>query len=332
VRLRRSDPSLPGIARRRCGAGFTYTAPDGTAVRDPETLERVRALAVPPAWRDVWICPWPHGHLQAVGTDEAGRTQYLYHEAWRARRDREKFARSTELGRCLPRVREHLVGRLEGDGPLTQPRVLAAAVRLVDLGLFRIGSEQYLKANGSFGLTTARRDHVTVDRDGITLSFQAKSGVEFTQEINDPAVRRVVKALVERDDDADQLLAWWCEDDQRWKEVRGDQVNAYLQHVARKPFTVKDFRTWHATVLMATTLAEEDVPGTAAARRRVLATAYGEVADRLHNTAAVTRSSYVDPRVVDMWERGTRFPKPDRRTSELVPLRASRAVARALRD
>ncbi|HUR12992.1 MAG TPA: DNA topoisomerase IB [Mycobacteriales bacterium] len=331
MRLRRSDPSLPGIARRRHGAGFAYSAADGTAVRDPEVLDRVRALAVPPAWKDVWICPWPHGHLQAVGTDEAGRTQYLYHEVWRARRDREKFARATELGRCLPRLRDSLVEHLDHDGPLTQSRVLATAVRLIDLGLFRVGSEQYLRANGSFGLTTALREHVTVDRDRITVSFLAKSGVEFTQEIQDPAVRRVVRALVQRDDPAEQLLGWWCDDDNRWKSVRSEHVNAYLRDLARKPLTVKDFRTWHATVLMATTLAEESVPASAAARRRVLAAAYGEVADQLHNTMAVTRSSYVDPRVVDLWEGGVRLPRRRPGTTELVPVAASRAVARLLR-
>jgi DNA topoisomerase I len=227
-------------------------------------------------------------------------------------------------------LRDRLVEHLEQDGPLTQPRVLATAVRLVDLGLFRIGSEQYLRANGSFGLTTALREHVTVDRDRITVSFLAKSGVEFTQEIQDPAVRRVVRALVQRDDPAEQLLAWWCDDDRTWKAVRSDHVNAYLRRVARKPFTVKDFRTWHATVLMATTLAEEKVPTTATARRRVLAAAYGEVADQLHNTTAVTRSSYVDPRVVDLWEGGVRLPRRRPGTTELVPVAASRAVARLL--
>jgi DNA topoisomerase IB len=300
-------------------------------VRDPETLDRVRALAVPPAWRDVWICPWPHGHLQAVGTDEAGRTQYLYHEAWRARRDREKFDRAVGLGRSLPRLRERLAEHLDHGASLTQPRVLATAVRLVDLGLFRAGNEQYRRENGSFGLTTARRDHVSVQRDRITLSFQAKSGVELSQEIHDPAVRRVVRALLERDDDSDQLLAWWCAEDRRWKQVRSDHVNDYLRRLARKPLTVTDFRTWHATVLMATTRAVDQVPTTAAARRRLLAAAYGEVADQLHNTAAVTRSSYVDPRVVDLWEGGARMPKPEPGTGELVPLRASRAVARLLR-
>lgn len=329
MRLQRSDPGDPGLARRRCGKGFTYTDPSGRRVTDPETLERVRQLTIPPAWHDVWICPSPTGHLQAVGVDDAGRRQYLYHPDWRVRRDRQKFARATVLGTTLPRLRGRLASRLEQPG-LTQERVLSAAVRLVDLGLFRAGGEQYARANGSFGLATALREHVSAVPGGFCLSFQAKSGVVFTQEVRDPHVCRVLKALVRRDDPSEQLLAWWSPADRTWHPVRSELVNAFVREVAAEDLTVKDFRTWHASVLMAMKLAGTAPPATKAQRRRVLVEAYGEVAEVLHNTPAVTRSSYVDPRVVDLWRAGAPLPRARSGTTELVPLGASRALTRLL--
>jgi DNA topoisomerase IB len=332
VRLRRSDPSTPGLSRRRRGSGFSYFGPDGTRITDPETLERLDALRIPPAWQDVWICPWPHGHLQALGTDEAGRRQYLYHEGWRLRRDQEKYQRAHGLGACLPQLRKQVQGTLDEGRGLTQERVLAAAIRLVDLGLFRNGNEAYFKANGSYGLSTALREHVTVRRGSVEICFQAKSGVLFTQQIHDPGVVDVVAALVRRRDPHPELLGWWDADSRTWRDVKSDHINAYLREISRKEVTVKDFRTWHASVLMAMRLSSEEPPQAATRRSKLLTAAYREVAEVLHNTPAVTRSSYVDPRVIDLWEAGRRIPvsPPPSEEVELVPLRSSRALTRLL--
>ncbi len=329
MRLRRSDPSEPGLARRRHGSGFSYAGPDGARLTEPEVLARIDELRIPPAWQDVWICPWPNGHLQVLGTDDAGRRQYLYHEAWRVRRDREKYVRAESLGRCLPVVRTRLQGHLD-DAGLSRTRVLAAALRLVDLGLFRAGGEEYARTNGSVGLATAQREHVVVRKGSVVLSFQAKSGVMFSQEIEDPSVCEVVRALVRRKDPSGQLLAWWEPGERAWKGVRSDQLNVFLREVAKQELTVKDFRTWHASVLMSMTLADEPPDVGHTRRQRVIATAYKQVAEVLHNTPAVTRSAYVDPRVIDLWQAGRGLPRASAST-ELVPLKASRALTRLLR-
>ena len=301
---------------------------------DAETLARIEALVIPPAWQDVWICPWPHGHLQALGTDDAGRRQYLYHEDWRLRRDKEKYQRAHGLGAGLPQLRARVQKELDEGRGLAQERVLAAAIRLVDLGLFRNGNEAYLRANGSFGLSTALREHVTVRRDSVEICFQAKSGVLFTQQIRDPAVVDVVAALVRRKDPHPELLGWWSADARAWRDVKSEHINEYLRAISRKDVTVKDFRTWHASVLMAMRLSGEAVPGSATARRRLLTGAYREVAEVLHNTPAVTRSSYVDPRVIDLWESGRHIPAvpPPDEAVELVPLRSSRALTALLKS
>ncbi|HUR51204.1 MAG TPA: DNA topoisomerase IB [Mycobacteriales bacterium] len=321
------------MTRRRRGSGFTYHGADGGRVTDPETLERIETLRIPPAWQDVWICLLPNGHLQALGTDEAGRRQYLYHEDWRLRRDKEKYHRAQGLGAGLPQLRSRLQATLSEGSGLTQERVLAAAVRLVDLGLFRNGNDEYVRANGSFGLSTALREHVTVRKDSVEICFQAKSGVLFTQEIHDPGVVEVVRALVRRKDPHPELLGWWDGDARAWRDVRSDHVNAYLREVSRRDVTVKDFRTWHASVLMAMRLSTLDQPTSQSKRQKLLAGTYREVAGVLHNTPAVTRSSYVDPRVIDLWEAGRRIPPspPPSEAVELVPLRSSRALTRLLR-
>jgi len=331
VRLRRSDPGGPGLTRRRRGRGFSYHQPDGAAVTDPTELERIDALRIPPAWADVWICPWAHGHLQALGTDEAGRRQYLYHQGWTTRRDAEKFERAEGFGGRLPGLRDALDGRLATAG-LTEERVLATAVRLVDLGLFRVGSEQYVKANGSFGLATALREHVTTGRRSVGISFTGKGGLEFCQEIRDPAVCAVVRALVRRREPGERLLAWWSPASRSWREVRSEHVNEFLRDVSGLDVTAKDFRTWHASVLMAMELGGAPLPAAETRRRRVVAAAHRAVADLLQNTPAVTRSSYVDPRVVDLWQSGRTLPSRPDGAAELVPTTASLALTRALRS
>jgi len=302
-RLRRSDPgSVPGITRRRYGKGYRYHGPSGEPIEDEDELARLRALVIPPAWRDVWICPWPNGHIQAVGTDAAGRRQYLYHEYWRLQRDRAKHDRVLDLADRLPDVRAVLCTHLAQRG-LVRERVLAAAIRMLELGFFRVGGEQYAEENGSYGLATLRREHVSVQRGTLVFEYQAKGGIDRTQVVADPEVVAVVRALLRRGDTNPELLAYRC--GTGWRDVRSDDINAYLGEVTGGDFTAKDFRTWHATVLMAVALAvSTPVAGSRTARQRAISRAYREVAEYLGNTPAVCRSSYVDPRVVDLYRDG----------------------------
>ncbi|WP_053205890.1 DNA topoisomerase IB [Jiangella muralis] len=305
MRLRRWDPAGPAILRRRRGRGFGYVDVDGEPLRDEEALARIRGLVIPPAWADVRICPWPRGHLQAVGTDDAGRRQYLYHEAWRQQRDREKFARVREFGRTLPKARARIAGDLATRG-LNRPRVLAAAARLLDIGFFRIGGEAYAQENGSHGLATVLRSHVSVARGGsVVFEYPAKSGQERVQAVADDAVVTVVRALMRRRAADQTLLAYY--EDRTWHEVRSSDVNDYLHEICGDDTSAKDFRTWHGTVLAAVALATaSDDPAALSrtARRRAEAHAIREVSEYLGNTPAVARSAYVDPAVIEAFEQG----------------------------
>jgi DNA topoisomerase-1 len=302
-RLRRIDcAATPGILRRRRGRSFSYTWPDGRPVTEPEVLERIRALVLPPAWTEVWICPYPNGHIQALGTDAAGRRQYRYHDAWRVQRDAEKHDRVLDVAERLPAAREIVRGHLARRG-YPRERVLAAAFALLDLGFFRIGSEQYAEDNGSYGLATIRREHVSVTRSAVSFDYPAKSGKQREQSIVDDEVRRVVLGLLRRRDPSPELLAYQI--DGSWRDVRSEDVNAYLREVLGTEATAKDFRTWHATVLMAVALAvSRAVADTEGKRKRAVARAYREVADYLGNTPAVARASYIDPRIVDLYVSG----------------------------
>jgi len=301
ARLRRSAPSDSGWSRRRAGRGFVYVDEGGDRLPDVER-ERIRALVIPPAWEDVWICPFPNGHLQAVGTDAAGRRQYLYHLDWRARRDDEKFMRARALGRALPRIRKTVRSDLTSDG-MPAERACAAAVRLIDLGYFRIGSDEYADEYGSFGLTTLLREHVRRTDRHLVFRFPGKSGVEHEVEIDDRACLAAVETMRRRRGGPDSLLAY--QDGRRWQTLTSAMVNDYLRDVSGLDSTAKDFRTWHATVLGAVALAESEEPGeTVASRKRAVAACMREVADYLGNTPAVARSSYVDPKVVDAYEEG----------------------------
>jgi DNA topoisomerase IB len=301
--LRRSNPAEPGILRRRHGRGFRYLDETGRPVTDPDTLARIRALVLPPAWTDVWICADPDGHIQAVGTDAAGRRQYRYHDVWRVQQDAEKFERMLDFAARLPRVRRRLCEHMTERG-LTRNRVLASAVRLLDLGFFRIGSEEYAEDNGTYGLVTMRREHVTVHRGGaISFSYLAKGSKQREQAVVDPEVHRVVAALKRRRGGGDELLAY--RDGRQWRDVRSEDVNAYLRELFGDQFSAKDFRTWHATVLAAVGLAiATEVPDSEAARKRAVTRAVKEVAEYLGNTPAVCRSSYIDPRVIEAYEEG----------------------------
>jgi DNA topoisomerase IB len=303
--LLRADLTGPGILRRRCGRGFRYLAADGTPLADAQALARIKALVVPPAWEDVWICPHPHGHIQAVGTDAAGRRQYLYHELWRERRDKEKFDRVMEFGRALPRVRAVVERHLHGQD-LSRDRVLAAAVRLIDLGFFRPGGEEYAAENGSFGLATIRREHVTCRKGELTFEYTGKSGKHREQAVADETVCSVVRSLKRRRSGGDREDLLVYRSGRRWHKVTAADINDYLRDASGGDFTAKDFRTWHATVLAAVGLAVSELAAaeSAAARKRAVARVVREVAGYLGNTPAVARASYIDPRIIALYEEG----------------------------
>jgi DNA topoisomerase I len=300
ARLRRSDCSGPGLTRRGRGKGFEYLDEAGRRVDDPEVLARIRELAIPPAWRDVWVCPYPLGHLQATGVDDAGRKQYLYHSRWRARRDVEKFEAMAGFARALPELRERVSGDLTGD-ELTRERVSACAVRLLDRGFFRIGSEAYTE---SYGLATMRKRHVTVNGDGaMVFDYPAKGGRRRVQAVVDPEVCEIVLALKRRRGGGDELLAF--KHSRRWRDLRSEDINAYIQDAIGDGHSAKDFRTWNATVLAAVALAVSgEVAATKTGRKRAITRAIDEVAHYMGNTPAVCRASYIDPRVFDAYRGG----------------------------
>jgi DNA topoisomerase IB len=300
-RLRRSDCSGPGIERRRHGRGFTYLDPEGGRVADEDTLERVRGLAIPPAWREVWICGDPYGHIQATGLDEAGRKQYLYHERWQLRAAQHKFESMREFAAELPQLRRAVKKGLRLDG-MPRERALACAVRLLDLGFFRIGGEEYAESNESYGVATVLREHVSIEGEELVFDFPAKSGQRRVQSIRDPEVKAAIEAMRRRRSGPDDLLVF--REDGAWRDVRSEDVNAYLREKAGEAFSAKDFRTWHGTVLAAVELGREGPPASKGSAERAIRAAVKRVAERLGNTPAVCRSSYIDPRVLDRFRDG----------------------------
>jgi DNA topoisomerase I len=317
TRLRRADCSGPGITRRRSGRGFAYFDEDGERIEDPEVLARIRELALPPAWGDVWICPYPNGHLQATGVDVAGRKQYRYHDAWRTRRDAEKFEDMTRFARALPGLREQVERDLNMRGvrgaaaprsvstdELTRERVLACAVRLLDRGFFRIGTEEYTVTNESYGLATMRKSHVSIEADGtMVFDYPAKSGKRRLQAVVDPLATEIVAALKRRRGGGPELLAY--RNGRRWVDLRSPDINTYLKEATGGDFSAKDFRTWSATVLAAVALAVSGpAQGSKTSRNRAITRAIRETAHYLGNTPAVCRASYIDPRVFDAYRAG----------------------------
>jgi DNA topoisomerase I len=329
-RLRRTAPDQPGWTRRRTGKGFTYLDQHGERL-GPEEVQRCKDLVIPPAWRDVWITPYPHGHLQAVGTDDAGRRQYLYHPQWRASRDAEKFERIVHFGRAMSKARERVLTDLGTEG-MSQERACAVAVRLLDLGYFRIGNDVYTDTNGSFGLTTMLREHVTKRRGRLRFCFVGKSGVEHSIEIDDEATIAALDVMRARKGGGDRLLAW--KDGRQWRGLDSSQVNDYVREATGLDATAKDFRTWHATVIAAAALASSDEPGhTKASRKRAVAATMKEVSEFLGNTPALARTAYVDPRVVEAYEHGTTIKvKTSYDTADARQAALERAVLRLLED
>jgi len=300
ARLRRADCSGPGITRKRAGSGFAYFDDDGEKVTEAEVLTRIRELGIPPAWKDVWICPYPNGHLQATGVDVAGRKQYRYHDAWRTRRDAEKFDEMMAFARALPRLREQVERDLQSSEQLTRERVLACAVRLLDRGFFRVGTEDYTE---SFGLATLRKEHVKIDDGRMIFDFPAKSGKRRVQGVVDPLAIDIVCTLKRRRGGGQDLLAYKAGG--TWLDVRSDDINAYLKQATGGDFSAKDFRTWNATVLAALALAVSGpAHGSKTSRNRAITRAIKETAHYLGNTPAVCRASYIDPRVFDAFRGG----------------------------
>jgi DNA topoisomerase-1 len=304
ARLRRSDCALPGITRRRRGRGFEYVDEDGERIEDEDVIERIRALAVPPGWEDVWICVDPLGHIQATGLDARGRKQYRYHDLWRERRDRRKFDSMVDFAKSLPRLRE----RVEQDlrrRRISRERVLACAVRLLDRGFFRIGSEGYAEENETYGLATMRKRHVTIDGDDVIFDYEAKGGKRRVQVVGDRSIAALVRTLRGRRGGGHELLAY--RNGERWRDLHSTEINDYIQETIGEEHSAKDFRTWNATVLAAVVLAasarERDLE-TKGARARAKRDAVKQVARYLGNTPAVCRASYIDPRIFDRFDGG----------------------------
>jgi DNA topoisomerase IB len=295
------DCSQPGVSRRRRGRGFEFLDVEGKRVQSPDVLARIRELAIPPAWTDVWICADANGHLQATGIDAAGRKQYLYHAQWRARRDQQKFEKMLEFARTLPRLRRVIKKDLRGD-ELGRRQVLACAMRLLDRGFFRIGSEDYAEQNDSYGLATIRKSHVEIYPNAVRFDYKAKSGQRRTQEIDDPDVLRIVTKLKRRRGGGEELLAY--REGRNWVDLTSTDINEYVKEATHDDFSAKDFRTWNGTMLAAVALSIDARQSERGPTKRGITQAVKTVAGFLGNTPAVARASYIDPRVFDRYLSG----------------------------
>jgi DNA topoisomerase-1 len=332
VRLRHADCSAPGITRIRRGRGFSYTDATGAALTEAEALERIQALTIPPAWREVWICPDARGHLQATGIDAAGRKQYLYHPLWRERRDRQKFHEMEAFARALPRLRRHLRDALHATDEPTRERVAAGAVRLLDIGLFRVGSEQYADDSGGFGLATLTMEHLTVRGTEMVFDYPGKSGVRQVLTISDAESVALLKSLRSRRSGPAELFAY--RERRRWHRLASDGINDYIKATAGDDFSAKDFRTWNATAFAAARFAAFQHSPAQHSRQRVARAVIGEVAEMLGNTPAVAKRAYVDPRVVDAYLSGSTIEVGVQRISSLAELsdRRRRRIELAVLD
>ncbi len=299
--LRYVTDATPGIRRVRAGGGFRYTAPDGTAVRDRATLQRIRSLAIPPAYTDVWICPDARGHIQATGRDARGRKQYRYHPKWRSVRDETKFGRMLAFSDCLPAIRERVARDMARAG-LPREKVLATVVRLLECTRIRVGNDEYARSNRSFGLTTLRDQHVEIDGANLSFQFRGKSGKTHSVDISDRRLARIV-AQCQAIPGA-ELFQYLDADGERQTIGSGD-VNAYIREISGQDFTAKDFRTWAGTMLAAEALAAGEPGETETARKAAIVQAVDAVATQLNNTRAVCRKYYVHPAVFERFMAGT---------------------------
>ncbi|HEY0593350.1 MAG TPA: DNA topoisomerase IB [Thermoanaerobaculia bacterium] len=314
---------------RRIGtkeSGFRYVTASGARVTDAKTLERIASLKVPPAWREVRIATRPRAPLQAIGLDSKGRTQYRYHPSFRRKREDEKYRRVVGFGEVLPRLRARVSADLAKEG-LGRERVLATIVRLIDQGFFRVGNDKSAKSEATFGLTTVRGDHVTVQGGKVTFDFVGKWRKAHKRSLTDPAVAKVVRELKSRD--ADGELFRWYEDDGRVVDVKDRHVNEYIQSIIGARFTAKDFRTWAGTLVASVLLGNKGPAETKKARKKKLKEAIDETAMLLGNTPAVSRSSYICPRLLHDYEAGHDF-APMRRAVSPIPKKGNSAAEKAL--
>jgi DNA topoisomerase I len=299
--LRYVSDAEPGIHRLRAGRGFRYVGPDGESIRDPAELRRIRALVIPPAWTDVWICASPRGHIQATGRDARGRKQFRYHAAWQIARDETKYERMAAFGAALPGLRRRVAGDLARPG-LPREKVLATVVELLDTTGIRIGNAEYARQNGSYGLTTLRTKHVALDGGTVRFRFRGKSGKRHDVSVHDRRVARIIQRCQSL---PGQLLFQYLDTEGQPQTIDSEDVNEYLRQVAGEDFTAKDFRTWAGSVLAASALAARTPPDSEAERNREIAAAVRQVADRLGNTPAVCRRAYVHPAVLEAYAAGT---------------------------
>lgn len=300
--LRYASDTEPGIRRRRCGKGFTYVDPDGRTVRDDAARERIAALAIPPAWTDVWICTDPDGHLQCTGRDDRDRKQYLYHPAWVEARDRAKFERLARFGEALPALRERVAADLRRRG-MPREKALATVVRLLETTCLRVGNQEYARDNGTFGLTTLRRRHVEISGSRIRFRFTGKGGKQVEVDVSDRRLARLVRQC-------DEVRGWelfrYLDEHGEPHTVDSGEINDYIREATGGPFTAKDFRTWMASVHALVALLEREVDENADERELDAAAleAIDEVAELLHNTRAVCRNSYIHPSLLDAFREG----------------------------
>jgi DNA topoisomerase-1 len=325
--LRYVTDAMPGIGRRRVGRGFTYLDAEGRRIRDAETLARIRALAVPPAWTDVWICPVPTGHLQATGRDARGRKQYRYHDRWRTVRDETKFERLLEFGLALTPIRRHIDRDLAAPG-LSLEKVLATVVRLMDVAFARVGNLEYARDNRSFGLTTLRDRHVDVRGARVRFEFAGKGGKPHLFDIEDHRLARIVRRC--RDLPGQELFQY-VDGAGRRRPIGSGDVNDYLREAAEGEFTAKDFRTWAGTVVAAKTLAVMGPSTSAREATRNVNRAMEVVGESLGNTSAIARKSYVHPAVVGSYMDGSLADSWDRPLPQRAPRGAGRLRADEVR-
>ncbi len=313
--LRYVSDATPGIERKTAGEDFAYIGPDGKPVDDEKTLQRIRSLAIPPAWTEVWICPHPRGHIQAIGRDARRRKQYRYHPEYREIRDQDKYGRMVAFARALPKIRAR-VQRDMNRSALPREKVLATVVRLLETTMIRVGNEEYARENHSFGLTTMRTRHVRVKPSGaVRFLFKGKSGKEHQVEIAD---RRIARIIRQCQDLPGQELFQYVDGDGERHRVDSDDVNAYLREITGEDFTAKDFRTWAGTLLAARALQEMERFDTKAQAKRNVIAAIETVAKQLGNTRAVCKKCYVHPGIIDAYLDGTMLDVFRRRAEEHI--------------
>lgn len=327
--LRYVSDLAPGIRRKRAGSAFSYLDPDGSPITDRAVLGRIKSLAIPPAWTDVWICPSPRGHIQATGRDARGRKQYRYHARWREVRDAVKYDRMLDFAAALPKIREQTDRHLELPG-VPREKVLAAIVRLLEETRIRVGNEEYRKENGSFGLTTLRDRHADVIGSEIRFSFKGKSGKQHRIKLRDRRLARIIKRMQEL---PGQELFTYLDEDGEAHAVESDDVNEYLQNITGDDFTAKDFRTWAGTILAARFFRELDATTDTAGAKKELVRAIARVAEELGNTPAVCKKCYIHPAVIAAYLAGGLKPIEDRDEEDPYKLSAEeRGLLRLLSE